>query len=103
MQRVLGMVTLFVVGGLVVAILMALGTLPHLSLPSLTGRTGRGWLGIEPASFLVGFLSAVLLGWLWQLPWGRLAEALGDLFRAWRRNAALLAMAAVFTGILLFY
>lgn len=99
MRRTLGMLTLLATGGLVVAL-----WLPE-PLPQHAGgaRLGFGSFSVEPASFVAGLLVAAVIVRLCRLPWGRLIEAVGVLLRIWRRNAALLAMAAVFAGILLFY
>lgn len=100
MRRALGLLALLATGGLIIAPLWLVGTLPQ---DVGSGRIGLGRLGIEPASFVAGVATAILLARLLRLPWGRLVEALAALGRIWRRNAAMLALAAVFAGILLFY
>lgn len=100
MQRIGGFLALLAGGLLVAAVL--LGATPFavdnlgIERMALPGR-------LEPISFAAGFAAAIAAGRIYRVPWGSIPQRMLAAILGWRRNFAMMSLAAICAGVLLFY
>ncbi len=105
------MLRLLILGTVLAITLAVIGTFapgapPAVDATATTAVTPAAPLGlfsIDAASFGLGALAGLIVGWVWGLPWRNMRELSRELFVRSLRGFGVVGLAMVAAAVLLFY